>query len=343
MTTTTVERKTLVFEKAQITDAGEFSGYGAIFGNVDDGNDLIEPGFFTPVLADFLREGFIAWGHDWQTPVAMPKSAREDGIGLAIGAKFHTDEVSQRYRVVTKERLDEGMTMGLSIGYEVAEQAFRPDGVRLLRKAKRLFEVSLIMVAMNREATVIQAKGAAKSAAGNVASASWVLQAVLDLIADEAGDLDPSDPDYAEDQQDVSTLSQVRDLITGYLASTAREVGTPDDLADVAEESRLASQWGYMGRTRMTLEEHADVAKATAKTFTNRLVRTNRPRLKEGRVLSSVNDSRMEEWETTLAAMLSDLRDLRASAKPKSDTEKALLIAEIEYQLLLASEYGLAV
>jgi len=114
----------------------------------------------------------------------------------------------------------------------------------------------------------------------------------------------------------------------------------------VAEEQAemLASQWGYMGRHRLPLEEHANVAKAYVKTFTTRLIRAYRPRLKEGRVLSSVNDSRLEGWETTLTAMLSDLRDLRASAKPKSDVEKALLAAEIELLMLDgAFEHGVAV
>lgn len=332
----TAERKTLVFDNAQINDAGEITGYGAIFGNVDDGNDLIEPGFFADVIADFLREGFIAWGHDWQVPVAMPKSASEDSTGLALRATFHSDELSQRYRTITKERLAAGMTMGLSIGYEVAEQAFRPDGVRRLIRAKRLFEVSLVMVAMNREATVIQAKSASKGALANVSTAAWMLQAVLDLIQEEAEDLDPADPDAAEDEADVTTLGQIRDLITGYITATAREVGTIDDLTDVAEEqaANLASQWGYMGRTRMTLDDHGALASNHLKSFTARLTRTYRPRLKEGRILSSVNDSRLEGWETTLAAMLSDLQDLRASAKPKSDTEKALLEAEIEFLML---------
>lgn len=156
----TVERKVIAFEQAAVdASTGEGRGYGAVFNNRDDGGDIIAPGFFEPVLNDFLREGFISWGHDWQEPVAMPTAAAEDGIGLSIAWKFHSTEAAQEARTVTAERLDAGKSMGLSIGYEVAEEDMTPQG-RILRKAARLFEVALVMVPMNRLATVTQVKTA---------------------------------------------------------------------------------------------------------------------------------------------------------------------------------------
>ncbi len=157
------ERKVFALQDAAVDPGtGEFFGHGAAFNNVDEGKDIIEPGFFAPVLEEFKREGFIAWGHDWQTPVAMPSQAYEDERGLALGAKFHSDATSQRARTIAQERLANGMSMGLSIGYEIAKGGAkqRDDGVRLLSKASRLFEVSLVMVPMNREATVASVKDA---------------------------------------------------------------------------------------------------------------------------------------------------------------------------------------
>lgn len=153
------ERKVLALQNAAVSDTGEFSGHGAIFNNIDDGGDMIEPGFFTDTLDDFMREGFIAYGHDWSNPVAMPTSAGEDSLGLALGGQFHSTPRAQEARQITSERLAAGKSMGLSIGYEVADEALKDDGTRRLIKASRLFEVSLVMVPMNRLAGVSAVKG----------------------------------------------------------------------------------------------------------------------------------------------------------------------------------------
>jgi hypothetical protein len=90
-----------------------------------------------------------------------------------------------------------------------------------------------------------------KAAQANTWAAGTALDTVLELLQDEASDLDPADPDYAEDQADVATLGQIRDLLTGYIAATAREVGTADDLADLAEEqAETVVGYGMMAAPR---------------------------------------------------------------------------------------------
>jgi HK97 family phage prohead protease len=331
-------RKTFVFEKASIDAAGTFDGYGAIFNNLDDGGDIIKPGFFADVLDDFLREGFMSWGHDWLVPCAMPTKASEDEVGLAIAGRFHSDPESQRYRTIAAERLANGQTMGLSIGYEIAPGGARQTSQgRLLLKASRLFEVGFVMVPMNREAgatDVKTVKTLGKAAADNAWTASYVLSMILDLLQDEAEDLDPADPDYAEDQADVTTLGQIRDLILQYLASTAREVGTPDDLADVAEEEAAAaamwSAYGWMGRG-VTFEEHKTRVERAVKTLIKRAGALARLR-KEGRVLSSSNRDRLQGLSETLAGAMGELQDLLASTD--GDAGKAVRIEAERARLL---------
>lgn len=153
------ERKVLALTKASVSESGEFSGLGAAFGNVDDGGDVIEKGFFAPVIDDFLKEGFIAWQHDWGNPIAMPTTAEETDEGLAITAQFHSHGAAQEKRVITAERLAAGKTMGLSIGYETDDADTDDNAVRHLVAAKRLFEVSLVTVPMNRLAGVTTVKG----------------------------------------------------------------------------------------------------------------------------------------------------------------------------------------
>lgn len=297
-------RKTFVLSKASIDDSGTLTGYGAVFGNRDDGGDIIQRGFFAGVLDEFLTEGFISWGHDWNDPCAMPTKAEEDAVGLVLNAKFHSDPQSQRYRTIAAERLANGQTMGLSIGYEIAPGGARqtPEG-RLLIKAKRLFEVGLVMVPMNREAGATDVKTNGKAANANAWTASYVLSMVLDLIEDEAAGTDP------EDAGDVSTLGQVRDLILEYLTSTAREVGTPEDLAEAAAEAE--SSWGWMGRG-LTFAKHVELLELETKSIIRRASAIARPR-KEGRVLSSNGRDRLQALEGVLAGASDELKGLLAS------------------------------
>lgn len=334
-------RKTFVLTKAAIDDSGTLTGYGAIFNNVDDGGDIIRPGFFADVLADFMSEGFLSWGHDWNVPCAMPTRAAEDGLGLAIAAKFHSDAESQRYRTIAAERLANGQTMGLSIGYEIAAGgAVRTKEGRELIKAKRLFEVGLVMVPMNRAAgaTDVKTLRTAKAAQSNTWTASYVLSMILDLLQDEAQDLDPADPDYAEDLADVATLGSIRDLVLEYLAATAREVGTADDLADVAEEeaarAALWSDYGWMSRG-LTFVDHKSRVERELKAIIRRAGAIARPR-KEGRVLSSENRDRLQGLAETLAGAATDIGDLLASTDGTDDAKaRRSLTALVEQSRLL--------
>lgn len=328
-----IEHKTFLFSKASIDASGTLTGYGAIFGNLDDGGDIIEPGFFDDVIDDFRREGFLAWGHDWTVPCAYPTSATVDQTGLYLGAAFHSDDESQRYRTITAERLTAGLTMGLSIGYEIAPGGAKrgPDGRHLL-KASRLFEVSLVLVPMNREAGVADVKNR-KAAAANVRDATWVLTTVLGLIQAEAQDMEPADPDAPVDTTDISTLGAIRDLITGYIATTAAEVGTPDDLAAVAADAAAYDDWGWMGRSA-PIADHADRVIAAVKIFDRRIKNLARLR-KEGRVLSSANRTRLQGHVDALAAMVDDMNDLLASV----ETDKGIDLA-LDFEMAMARANG---
>ena len=57
------ERKSVRFQFKFVDEAtapGTFEGYGSVFGNEDDGGDLILPGAFTGVLARHAGEGLDA-------------------------------------------------------------------------------------------------------------------------------------------------------------------------------------------------------------------------------------------------------------------------------------------
>lgn len=150
---------------------GEFSGRASTFGTIDKHADTVEPGAYKDTLPQFLSRGFIGWGHDWDNPIGYVTSAEERSDGLYISGKFHTDPEAQRRRQIAKERLDAGLFMGLSIGYEVKEAGERQveqpvpgkfglmtNTVRVLKKLD-LFEVSLVMVPAEAHSGLSSIKG----------------------------------------------------------------------------------------------------------------------------------------------------------------------------------------
>lgn len=167
----------------------EFKGIAAFMGNVDQGEDVIAPGAFSKALPEFLKSGFVPIGHDWyEKPVAMPTAASEDGNKLIIEAQFHSTPSAQEARTIMTERLEKGLDVGLSIGFDIESAHDFEDGeklldfakdngfdlklfdqvgikshktmwgLRLITKIRRLFEVSIVSVPMNPLAVATSAK-----------------------------------------------------------------------------------------------------------------------------------------------------------------------------------------
>ena len=69
-------------------EEGVFSGYGAVFENIDSGGDIIEPGAFTKTLAEgWERVKILALHNDCWLPIGRPVELREDQNGLYISAR----------------------------------------------------------------------------------------------------------------------------------------------------------------------------------------------------------------------------------------------------------------
>lgn len=141
--------------------SGSFEGYAAVFGNVDAGGDVIIKGAFADAIPKFLSDGFGAIGHDWSgNPINTWDTAKEDDYGLWVKGAYHSTAAAQDARTVTRERIDRGKSVGLSIGYGVPQDGmeFRDDGTRILTRIDPLFEVSHVTVPMNDLARMTAAK-----------------------------------------------------------------------------------------------------------------------------------------------------------------------------------------
>lgn len=149
------------------SDAGEmtFSGYGAVFGNVDAYGDVIEPGAFADTLADaqsggdwpamLLQHGGWGIGAEDLSPVGIWTELAEDGHGLKVSGKL-ADTPRGRDSYALLKMTPRPAIDGLSIGYipKEWEPRSKPEDPRRRLKKVDLIEVSLVTFPANPKARV---------------------------------------------------------------------------------------------------------------------------------------------------------------------------------------------
>jgi len=131
---------------ADTSGSGAFEGVAAVFGNIDRQNDIIQKGAFKNLDA-FVRDGFIASAHDWSEPIGIIDKAYETAEGLVVSGRFHSTKRAQDTRAIVNERLADGKSVAMSIGFQINDQDFK-DGIRTLSDVE-LFEVSIVTVPAN--------------------------------------------------------------------------------------------------------------------------------------------------------------------------------------------------
>lgn len=146
---------------------GVFSGYGAVFGNVDAGGDRIERGAFKATLREWEDKGkwppmllqhgggFLG-GADDMLPVGKWTAMEENAKGLKVeGELFALGTERGQYLY---EGLKAGALDGLSIGYRVKSESVvygtKPGEPRRTLKAVELVELSIVTFPMNDKARV---------------------------------------------------------------------------------------------------------------------------------------------------------------------------------------------
>lgn len=152
-----------------------FSGYGAVFNNVDSYGDVLAPGAF----AESLREskgsgvwpamllqhggGFMGSAED-MTPIGIWTAMEEDSHGLKIEGKLADTQRGRDLYTLMKMQPRSAIN-GLSIGYTPVEWATRtkPEEPRRTLKRVKLWEVSPVTFPANPKARVTDVKTAAPS------------------------------------------------------------------------------------------------------------------------------------------------------------------------------------
>lgn len=145
------------FELKELSDEGEFTGYASIFGNKDLGADVVVPGAFTKTLSERGDKVRLLDGHGTRIGIA---NVRESQQGLEVAkAKINLGKQAGRdaYSDLKFYR-DQGLPMGMSIGYEPVKADYsHSDQARHLKEV-RLWEVSITEFPMNEKAQVMSVK-----------------------------------------------------------------------------------------------------------------------------------------------------------------------------------------
>ncbi len=147
-----VETREYKFKIQELTEAGQFEGYGAVSGNKDSYDEVIEPGAFRKTLRE--NKTFpLLWQHRTDSPIGLVDIKAEDDIGLPVMGDINLETgLGKEAYSLLRQFTDKGRPMGLSIGYQTIKDKV-VDGIRYLKEIK-LHEVSLVTFPANPLALV---------------------------------------------------------------------------------------------------------------------------------------------------------------------------------------------
>lgn len=149
------------FEVKAVEETGIFTGYLSVFGNVDQGGDIVSPGAFAETLDAWKAKGTlppVLWQHRTGEPIGPFLEMREDSVGLWVKGQLLVDDIprAKEARALMRAKAVNGM----SIGYVTRDDSYdRVTGIRTIKKLD-LYEGSIVTFPMNPSASVTDIKGA---------------------------------------------------------------------------------------------------------------------------------------------------------------------------------------
>lgn len=141
-----MEYKTTPLELKAGEEDGQYAGHFSIFGNIDDGDDIMHVGAFAKTVAERRNRIKVFYAHDWEKLIGPPPAElREDDIGLFARGRLTLGSFWGREANALMR--DGALTEG-SIGFETVKFDYGESGVRNLREVK-LYEISPVPLGMN--------------------------------------------------------------------------------------------------------------------------------------------------------------------------------------------------
>lgn len=163
------------FELKRSGPTGSFEGYASIFGNVDQGGDVVDKGAFKEFVKNEDGRVVVLWQHRTGEPIGTAEVSQDDK-GLAFKGQLVLDDPKA---AVARAHMQAKSVTGMSIGYDVLPGGaeFMNSGVRLL-KALKLWEISVVTFGMNPAAQIDRVKRA---------GAIQTIRDFEDFLRDEGG------------------------------------------------------------------------------------------------------------------------------------------------------------
>lgn len=143
---------------------GEFTGYAAVFDNVDSYGDVIRKDAFVESLAAYGEKGAgipCYWSHQMSNPmmnIGQTVEAREDDRGLFVKVQLDLDTEmgAQVHRLIKAGRVNQ-----MSFAFDIEDYAFAHDdelGEYMELRKLKLHEVSVVQVGANQETELLDVK-----------------------------------------------------------------------------------------------------------------------------------------------------------------------------------------
>lgn len=140
-----------------VTDGARIEGYASLFGETDQGGDVVAKGAYAASLSRLIEQGRkvkMLWQHDPAQPIGVWDEVREDARGLWVKGRLLDSTQTGREAAAL---IGAGAIDGLSIGYRTRQAQKNDQGHRVLTELE-LWEVSLVTFPMLPSARVA-AKG----------------------------------------------------------------------------------------------------------------------------------------------------------------------------------------
>ena len=171
------QRKRVDLALEDVSGDGRFSGYASLFGTVDLGRDIIEPGAFARSLAARgPGEVRMLYQHDPEQPIGRWTAIREDALGLHVEGQLALGVGRARE---VHELMKSGALDGLSIGFQtVRAKSDRKSGVRRIVAAD-LWEISVVTFPMQPGARVTHVKQAPETTGAAIGRVARAIQSIL--------------------------------------------------------------------------------------------------------------------------------------------------------------------
>lgn len=345
-----MERKTIKFEVKDIDEeTGIIEGYGATFSKTPDSyGDVIDAGAFTKTLKEDDGTIVSLFNHNINEPIGLPELT-QDKTGLHARIKL-VKGVQRAEEVLMLAKA--GVIKRMSIGYDTIKSDF-VQGIRHLKEVK-LYDVSPVVFAANREAEIVSVKSATSfdDLPLGDREREWDASAAKQRIRAWAGGEDISWSKYRKaflwfDSDNPEVLGSyklpfadiVNDRLTaiprgifaaaGAVSGARGGVNIPSDDAD-----RVKSHLNqYYSKMRKAFDDDSLVAPWEKSDDLDDIeVKLRELEEKAGRVLSSSNRSKVQAALDALRALLStadgdDEDPDKSSPSPDSDADGAALEA----------------